>query len=237
MYDYSGASRGNGPSPILWNKVPIEVLNGCRPNKGFGLFEDFIVGPISTTSYWFGTSTAVSSGTYVDAGLAGGVVALTPDVEDKGIQIQGNAGFQPAVGRSGVFEARIKLTDVLQTDWFVGFASNDTAILASNPDEMFGIIGADGAATINYIARSDGSGSATTTGESAVDDTFVRVGGYFSDLSTGEFYVDGALTNSITSGISDEVMAPSICLLSGEASANILYVDWIYWYMWYEDDR
>lgn len=234
--DAATASRGTGPSPIIWNQIPSEVITGARPGKGFGFFEDFIVGPISTTSYWFGTSTAVASGTYVDAGLEGGVIAFTPDVEDKGIQIQGNAGFVPAADFHMACECRFKLTDADQTDFMVGFSGLDTTALGLN-DEALAIGCEDGSALLKYVSRSDGTGSFTTTGTTMEDDTFYRAGFIQNGTKDLKVYVDGALAISYTTACSDEAMAPTIALLSGEASANCLYLDWVYFYGWYDDAR
>jgi len=230
------ASRGTGPSPIIWGKIPFEVVVGADPAKGFGFFEDFIVGPTSTTSYWFGASTAISSGTYVDAGLEGGVIALTPDVEDKGIQIQGNAGFVAAADFNMACECRFKLTDADQTDFMVGFSGLDTTALGLN-DEAIAIGGEDGSALLKYVSRSDGTGSFTTTGETMVDNTFYRAGFIVNGTKSVKYYADGELVITHTTTVSDEAMAPTIALLSGAAAANCLYLDWVYFYGWYDGVR
>lgn len=236
FYNANVASAGTGPSPIIWNEIPVEVLTGADRAKGFGFFEDFIVGPISTTSYWFGVSTAVSSGTYVDGGLEGGVIALTPDIEDKGIQIQGNAGFVPAADFNMACECRFKLTDADQTDFMVGFSALDTTALGL-ADEAIAIGGEDSSALLKYISRSDGTGSFTTTGETMEDDTFYRAGFVVKGLNLVKYYVDGALVITHTTTVSNEAMAPTIALLSGEAAANCLYLDWVYFYGWYDGVR
>ena len=235
---YGGASsspRATGPSPIVWNNIPLGEIVLTGGGKGFGIFDDFIQKPMTTTTYPGVIVTAATAGTLVDGGVEGGVLVLTPGTsEDNGIQMQWGEGFYIDSDSNIAFGARIALLDADQTDIFAGLAITDTTILGGVTD-CIGWKVADGSANLLYQVNKDsGDTSGTDSGEDAADTTYVRLECLVTGESKAEWYVDGVKVATSTSGFpNDEVLCPSLAVLTGEAAANTLSVDWFYAYQWY----
>jgi len=234
---YGGATnspRTTAPSSIVWNNIPLaEIL--LNPGKGFGFYEDYLNVPLSTTTDKNATVTVVNSSTLVDGGLEGGTLVLTPDTaENDGAQLQYAESFYLDDDSNIAFGARVALLDADQMDVFVGLSITDTSILASAPSDNIGFVVADASANINYIVNKNTAGANVDTGSDAADATYVRLECLITGEDTAKFYVDGVLKATATSGFpNDEVLAPSIAVLTGEAVANTLSVDWSYFYQWY----
>jgi len=234
---YGGATnspRTGAPAPIVWNKIPLLEI-GLNPGKGFGFYDDFINKLLSSTTYTGATVTAINSSTLVDGGVEGGVLVMTPDTsENDGIQMQFGEAFKLDSDSNIAFGARVALADADQMDIFAGLAIADTTILGGVTD-CIGFKVADGSANILYQVNKDsGDTSGTDSGADASDATYVNLECIITGESKAEFYVDGDLKATATSGFpNDEVLAPSLAVLTGEGAANTLSVDWAYFYQWY----
>ena len=230
-----GASGDHdGPSPIIYNQIPVlDIITGGR-NVGWGFYDEFVNQPGSTSTLDGYVLTAYTSGTVVQGGDVGGSIALTPSAtEDQGLQIQRGEAFYIDTPYKIAFEARVKVTDVSEADLLVGLAITDTSVL-STTDEI-GLKLADGSANILYIVSKDSAGSATDTTADAADATYVRLGCVIDGETSAKFYVNGVLYTTVTSGFpNDEALAPTIAIANGTNSANTTYVDWFYGYQWYK---
>ena len=235
---YAGASRGNGPSPILWNQIPAEVVAGVEPTKGFMIFDDFLGIPQSTTAY-NGYTVTNTNGTLVTAQEEGGALTLTVAGADNDlIQMQSSEAFFVDADSVLIAEARVKMVDVLQQDVLFGLSITDTSIGAGVPTDLIGLGLEDGSANLVYICSKDSGGSYTDTGDDAVAATYVRLGFKVTREERVDFYVDGVKTASVTTGLpNDEQLALSLSNMAGEASANNLTVDWMYAAQVYDDAR
>lgn len=234
---YGGATnspRTTAPSSIVWNNIPLaEIL--LNPGKGFGFFDDYLNVPLSTTTDKNATVTAAGTSTLSDGQLEGGTMVMTPGTtENNGIQVQYGEGFYLDDDSNIAFGARVALLDASQMDVFVGLSITDTSILASAPTDNIGFVVVDESANINYIVNKNSAGANVATGSAAVDATYVRLECLITGEDTAKFYVDGVLKATATSGFpNDEVLAPSLAVLTGAAAANTLSVDWSYFYQWY----
>lgn len=228
------ADLGTGPSPILYNQIPPEVLNGGIDAKGFAVVEDFARIPDSTTAM-SGYTVTNTNGTLVDAGVEGGALTLTLAGSDNDlIQLQGSEIFYVDVDSTIVAECRFKLVDVLQTDSFFGLSITDTSIGAGIPSDCVAMGTADSSANIVYVARKNGTGSYTDTGEDAVDATYVKLGFKITGESKVDYYVNGVWVKSATTNLpNDEQLAISLSNMAGEGVANNMEISFMYAAQWY----
>lgn len=235
---YSGATDGTGPSPIVWNKIPLaEIL--MNPASGHGFFQRFInTGPThATTGTTIGgwiCNYVANAGTIAAANIEGGGIVITPaTTENDGMQIQTGEAFVADTDSRIVFGCRVALADADQSDMFVGLTTLDTDIAQSNPNDCIGFTVADASANINYKVDTAGTASVVDSGADAADATYVNLEFYVDRESSVEFYVDGVLKAKATSGIPvDEPLGAALAIVTGEAAANTLSVAWAYAYQW-----
>jgi hypothetical protein len=197
---------------------------------------DFIEPNIVSSLLGNWTCTAVESGTgsstvIVQDDVVGGAVRLDAAAdEDDGLNCQQDGlSYYMASADRLYFGCRWAISEKTQSDAFVGLAIDDTAILASNPDDMIGFITHDGDANLDYIVRESTNGTATDTGQDLVNDTWV-VTEFFYDGSSVYIFVDGSAIATVTSNIPDDVfLKPTLAYLNGAGSQQHdgIEVDWI----------
>jgi len=180
------------------------------------------------------TITAVNASTIT--GLAsvqgGGWVFTSGGAEDDGVQLQAKSecfyfgGPYPAY-----FGARFKVNDADESDAFLGFAIQDTAILADGCTDDIGFRIVDGAAALTFLLEKD-SAETIKTVSTAVDDTYQTVE-FLYDGEKVTYYLEGVELGSLSINLEnfpdDEHLAPAVAYLTGDASANILTVKWARW--------
>jgi len=220
-------------SPIIANLIPQEVVNGSLYGRGFGITEQMIKLPDSTTA-WSGYTVTNTNGTLVDAQEEGGALTFTVAGGDNDlIQVQAAEAFYVDADTMIAGECRVKAVDVLQQDLFFGLSITDTSIGATAPSDAIGIGLADGSANIVYLVTKNSAGSYTDTGADAADATYVRLGMVVDGESSVKFYVDGVLVSTVTSGLpNDEVLALSVSNMAGEGAANNATFSYWYMYQW-----
>jgi len=182
------------------------------------------------------TSTLVETGsadTEIDVvtttGLTGGggILQITADnLENDGgsYQLRGTS-FKVTSGQVlyvGVFG--LKLNDVTQTDFFIGLAATDTAIMGGVTDSI-GFRKADASAVATFVVEKD-STETTANLATMVDATAVDLEFYWDGAGL-EVFVNGASVASpaVTNVPDDESLRVSIEFLTGEAVANTLDID------------
>lgn len=157
-----------------------------------------------------------------DADAASGVLKLLSQTttDDDGASIQ--KVETQYLCKSGVklwFEARVKVSDADQCDMFVGLADN----FATNPEGVWaagvarvGFELRDGSASIVGVVDNDTATTDVTTGKSASDDTFVRLG-FRTDGGSIRYYVNRSLvgTASIPAAIAAVTLGPAFAGISG----------------------
>lgn len=207
----------------MWDDYEFGV-----PGKYFGYhshFTQFIA------DEW--TITEATDGDPVLADEVGGVLNLVPGgTENQGTQLAlgGTAAgettgecFAPTAGKKIFFEAKFKMVDADQTDFFIGLASEDTSIIASDPTTWLGFRVTDESATVDFKCGSTTVEAVAT----ATDATYLKVGFKCAGTSYCEVWVDDKLVSTITTGIPTALMKLSLALLTGEAAVNTTSVDYI----------
>lgn len=180
------------------------------------------------------TVTLVEAGvgeTTVTPGVAGnGVLLITTDAaENDGANLQLNGeAFKLEAGKPLYFGARIQsISDVTQSDLFIGLAITDTDILGGVTDRI-GFESLDGSTALDFVVEKDSAetkvaGAATLANATAI---------------IAEFYWDGAALEVLVNGVSvaapalanlpdDEELTPTVQFLTGEAAAKTCGIDWI----------
>jgi hypothetical protein len=191
--------------------APIEDAM-FRPWKAHGFFDHFYDYDVTaTTGRWVETE-RTGSGAKADA--AGGVVRLSgTTTDDQGAQIQSaSESWLAAAGKPIYAEARVKISDVDKCQFFFGFCTTDTTIMASGVistatvTEAFGLyMDADSvvAAAGKLQAISfDATGEDNTTSATEMgltDATWHRIG-FIYDVTNLEMrcYIDGVFKKTLT---------------------------------------
>lgn len=249
--------------PILGPGQPFKFgeMRGLTPSA-IWFHDDFIAGlPCSETAGAAGSPPGAGwKLTLIDGGGdngeivgpivdgVGGILKLTTnDADNDALEVQmAGSSFALASGRSMVFEIRMAIEDVSETDWFVGFAIGaDTTILTGCTDFIgFGntadagdIMCVNGKNASGEVADG-GSGTTLTDSGEEFGDSTATAATIISALKTlrveidgtteARFYVDNKLVATHTTNLpDDEDLSPAICLRTAGAAAETLYADWL----------
>ena len=160
----------------------------------------------------------------------GGVLTLTAnDADDDGISLQLNGeAFGLKAGRTLIFEARVKITDVSETDWFVGLATSDTAILSGVTDSI-GFRCPDSTGDIDYVCEAASTETTADTTKDLTDATYVTLRFEVNGRTSVKFYVDGAFIYKSTTNIPATTagLTPTLEVRNDGAVAQTLEVDYV----------
>ena len=162
------------------------------------------------------------------ADQTGGAIALVTEANDDDVnQLQSaEEWFKLTAGKQAWFRARVKLSDVLQSDLFIGFATTDTSIIAGTTDSI-GFRKTDGSAVLQSISE-DATVETVNTAATMVADTYVDVGFHY-DGSNLRFFIGDNETAVHTTNIEvTNKLALTITLQNGEAAAKTLTVDYVW---------
>ena len=184
-----------------------------------------------TAGDWVVTETQAGATQALTAG-DGGELLLTNSAADNDIVAlqKTPAMILLDAAKPTFFQARFKVSDATQSDIVMGLQGIDTTPLDVTDGIYF--LKADGAATVDIIARKNattGSTSATAIA-TMVDSTFIVLGWYYDGLGKLWYYVDGALKGSldITNYFPDTILTVSFAIQNGEAVAKTMAVDYVY---------
>jgi hypothetical protein len=161
----------------------------------------------------------------------GGWVFTSDSNENDGVQLQAlSEGFYFGGPYPAYFGACFKVNDADESDAFLGFAIQDTTILAGCTDDIgFRIV--DGVAALTFLLEKD-SAETIKTVSTVVDDTYQTVE-FLYDGEKVTYYLEGVELGSLSINLEnfpdDEHLAPAVAYLTGDASANILTVKWARW--------
>lgn len=235
----AGSAAGAGPSPLIWDKAPIlETI--LDPTVGVYYFNDYM-GEIDVTTADGYVITAVTTGAIAPVIDEDGGVLLIDSAgnatADDGVNVQlTNCMVKPVAGRTIRFEARVKVVDAGDDQYFIGLAGVDTTLIAAGVLDnvvdkcgffRFAASTADRLSTIN----SRGSGGTVDADVSTVvDDTYVKLGFVIDGLTSITFYQNGVQVGSttVTSEIPNAVMCLSYVSQVEQTSADAeLSVDWV----------
>jgi len=207
-----------------FEKLPI----GQEPDY-VTYFNDFLFAQNYSASDWVVTNTQAGATEAIAADEVGGALLLTNDAGDDDVQQLQSAEmwFKMTAGKRGWFECKFKVSDATQSDFFVGFASTDTSIIAGTTDAV-GFRKLDGSTTVSSLTE-DNTSETTNTAYTAADDTYKTVGFYWDGVGKVEFFVDRAKVATHTTNIEQtNKLALTFCLQNGEAVAKTMTIDYVY---------
>ena len=130
------------------------------------------------------------------------------------------------------FGIRFKINDVTQSDFLLGFAVTDTALLGAVSDAVY-FESLDSSASIDFVAEKGNSETTEAAVGTLVDDTLIYL----------EFYWDGTKLEAFVDGVSVYYATPanlpdteelrlSMHFLTGETSAQTLSIADLRAYQW-----
>jgi hypothetical protein len=180
------------------------------------------------------TMTVVEAGTgdtLVSSGNAGnGTLLITTagnEDDQANLQLKGES-FKFEADKPMYFGARIQgISDVDQTDLFIGLAITDTDILGGVA-ERIGFESLDATAALSFVLEEATTQTTVAAIGTLADDTAVILEFYW-DGAAIEVFVDGVSVSvpAITNLPNAEELRVSIQFQNGEAAANTCHVDWI----------
>lgn len=163
------------------------------------------------------------------AGEAGGALLVTTDANDNdgaNIQAKGEA-FKFVAGQPLYFGIKLKMSEVVQSDFMVGLSITDTDMLGGITDgTYFRKVDGSAAVTGNLEKNSTETNSATLL--TAVADTYYTLEFYW-DGAALDLYIDGVVQTRpvLTNLCDDEELTPSMHFLTGEAVVHTFTVAWM----------
>jgi hypothetical protein len=227
-YIHNAAVLYNDDNPNRW----FDAF-GPNINKYVTHFESLPMVGADNPSEW--TVTLVEAGgddsTVILTGVRGGELLLSTDAnEDDGISMQltgesfGFDGQYPLY-----FGIKFKVDEATQSDFLVGLAITDVAMLGGVTDGIY-FRKVDATTAVNFVLEKD-SVETTTSIDVCVADVYVTYEFYY-DGAFVWVYVDGDLVATFTAANeanlpNDEVLTLSMEFLTGDAVAQDMTVDWL----------
>lgn len=219
-YHYFDGDYSPQSGVSLWETCPQLALL-TDPAAGYFEIENFLR---YAAAEWTITATEAGAGSASQAlstTEVGGCLLITNDNADNDmVQMQrvGDA-FKLAASKPLWFEAKAKVSDATDSDFFVGLSVTDTSIIASAPSDHVSFLKADDAATVDFKTAK----SSTTTTASAVatmvSDTFMRFGFFFDGAGSVRAYINGVLVATHTTNIPDTSnLRVSLAIQNGAAA-------------------
>ena len=197
------------------------------------LFNTAFMAADDTTGYLSGfTHTAVEAGAGTSTAVLSDntLLVTTAANEDDGVSLQviGEAFKLDAATKRVYFGINFQASEATQSDFLVGLAITDTALLGGVTDAVY-FECVDGSTDINFVLEKN---STETTSAAPV--------GTFADATdiTLEFIFDGTSVDAWVNGTrqtrlavtnlpDDENLTPSVEFLTGAASAETMTINWM----------
>lgn len=196
--------------------------------------DDFVVGGGGDANWDAWTVTRVEAGagesTVTSGDTGNGTMLLTTDAADNdglNLQLLGET-FKLEAAKPLYFGARIQsISDVTQSDFFIGLAITDTDILGGVTDSI-GFQKVDASADLTFVVNKD-STATTVAGLKTLVNATAYILEFYWDGAALEVFVDGVsvATPSIANLPNDEELRVSVQFLAGEAVIKTCAIDWI----------
>ena len=204
----------------IFNSLPQQ-----DPTRLHQYYDDF---NIFVASHYVVTETG-AAGTTAAADGDGGLLLLTTDALDNDNQFVQSAQetFLFATGTRAYFRALFQVSEVIQSDFFMGLQVRDTTPLAVTDGVFFR--SDDGDALLDFTSFN--TTNVTATGiATAVAATDTEVAFYWDGIDRIWYSVDGATLGSITPGASlpNTELTVSFGYQNGVAGAETMTVDYVY---------
>lgn len=158
-----------------------------------------------------------------DAGYAWNLITDNADNDGVSAQLLGTP-FELTSDQDLYCGFEFEINDVTQTDFFLGLAVTDTAILGGVTDRI-GFESLDGSTDMTFALEKDSTQTLTSSLHTLVDDTLVFAEFYW-DGSTIAVFVDGVeqTAPAVTNLPDDVAMRLSLEFLTGETTANTMKI-------------
>jgi hypothetical protein len=237
----------DSPSQAIWAGVDLNALRNL--GGGFLYENDFMdripnanVGSSTTITTADWTLTAVTEGGVHRLSIAGGgmlVDSAGNATADDGVEAQlVNCAVVPAAGAKIYFEARVKMKDTGDDQYYIGLAAVDTTLIAAGVvddvvDKAAFFRDSGGSPADDKLSTIISRGDAENEGAdkaSVADDTWTKLGIVIDGLTSVKFYQDGKLvhTNTTTASIPNALMCLSFVAKVEQTSADAeLSIDWV----------
>lgn len=156
---------------------------------------------------------------------------LTAANENDGAQIQVvGTPFQLVSGKPLYFGARLSVSDATQSDLLIGLASLDTALLTSHAvaiaDDGVYFYKLDAGTAL--LAAAEKAGTVVTAAISSAMGTAKATYEFLWDgQGSLDFFYNGSLVSTMTSGYPTVVLSPSFAFNNGEAAAKTGLIEWM----------
>ena len=195
---------------------------------GPGIKKLLLDGTKYTAADFTETAVSVGAGTSniaVGTAGAGSLVFTCAAAEDDGIQTQYDGENFKFDGDPIYFGISLQLNDATQSDFLAGLCITDTTLLGGMTDGLY-FQKVDGSTSVTLELEKDSTATSTAAG-TAADATDIVLEFYY-DGTNVHWFVDGVQGSSpVTTNLpDDEALTPSIALLTGEAVANTMTVNW-----------
>lgn len=222
--------------PVLNKDRPVigargffsEMPVGCDPDYVVAQ-NDFLFSQDYDASDWVVTETQVGATQAIAADAVNGALLLTNSAaDDDVVQLQSaEEWLKLAAGKKLWFETKLQISDVTESDFFVGLATTDTSIIAGTTD-CVGFRKLDGVATPVAITE-DNTSETTTTLAAMTAATDVVLGFYWDGVGSVHFYVNRNWVATHTANIEQtNKLALTFCLQNGEAAAKTMQIDYFF---------
>lgn len=214
-------------------KVAFDSRYPHRWYDAWGEVEKFVSREF-TADDW--TATATNTSTF-DKGVLRGIFGLitTENIDFAGINAQLNGTkFSIAAGKPLYFGAKLEVDDDDEIDVLVGLCGTDTTLMSASSSHAIAVSAGgiffsklDHVTGINFKTYTTGT-EVNTAAVGTISKTAAQVYEFYWDgVSTLTAWLDGVVVAKFTSGITTEVLTPSICVRAGEAGVKTCKVHWI----------
>lgn len=226
-------ARHIGGNLVYYNGSRARLIDAFGPDV-IKFFEDFTNIAVASDALTNWTVTLVEAGggesTVTRPDASGGALLLTTDAnEDDGIELQLTTGESFGFSTSQTatyFGCRIKASEATQLDFLIGLCITDTTLLGGMTDGVY-FEKLDAGTGISFTTEKNSTETQSDALATLVADTYVVLEFYFDGTSVYAF-IDGTLVATHTTNIcDDELLCPSVQVLTGEAVAHTLTIDWM----------
>lgn len=205
-----------------------DVLPIDYPPRYHVFFDDF---DKYTAGDWVITTTegGANSATEAVGDIDGGVLVLTNDIADNDLDFLQSVAeiFKLEVGKKAFFETRMKMNEVIQSEFIIGLQVRDTTALAVTDGVFFQ--SDDGDALIDFHSVANSVATSALGIATAVADTFVTLGWYYDGAGGIEVAVNNTVVTTLRGVVpSTTELTVSFGHQTGEATnVKVMSIDWI----------
>jgi hypothetical protein len=215
---------------------PMRMLPIPDPTAVHVWFDDF---DNFEADQWIITTTEAGAGSATEAvaNADNGILVITNDAADNDndfFQWSGDDAataietFRFTAGKQLWFKARLKIDEVVQSDFVIGLQIIDTSPLAVT-DGVY-LMKDDGDANLDCYVTKNSTSTTSVAASTLTADTYAVLGFYYNGVDAVEFFKDNTVIARLatTNLPDDEDMTISFGIQNGEAVAKVLSVDYIF---------